>query len=520
METEGEVTKEDGDLGFTILGDIENQKAEKVHRVLPNWLANPSVIENVSDLKTCKLEDLSGLDEKLLAKLQECGFTHFFPVQQQVIPAILKCVRHGLQAGIGGFRPSDMCVSAPTGSGKTLAFVIPIVQALMKRIVCQVRALVVLPTRDLAMQVHQVFSRISKGTGLKVVLTAGHKTLSQEQSSLVKEGNCGFMSLADIIVATPGRLVDHISKTEGFTLQYLRFLVIDEADRMIDQISRDWIRQVEKAAYTSVDGSVVRKYHTKMTVANAFKIQLPLQKLLFSATLSQNPEKLMQLNLFQPRLFTSVVKATNDPDSILKKEGEFVGKYTTPAGLTEHLIQCDAGEKPLMVLYLLEKFKLSQVLCFTNTVEATHRLHLLLKLCRGSSVGEFSANLTPAQRTRLLKQFKDGEVQILVCSDAMARGMDIVEANAVICYDVPPFIKTYIHRVGRTARAGREGTAYTLVLDKQRKRFESMLKDAGKGNVQWMKVKRKALQPHIEDYEGALQKLPEVLQNEEKGKKS
>merc|ERR1712029_534832 len=134
----------------------------------------------------------------------------------------------------------------------------------------------------------------------------------------------------DILVATPGRIVDHIQKTQGFSLEHLRFLVVDEADRVMEDIQNDWLNQVEGAVYSSGK----RPRPGPLTVANALKKLVPLQKLLFSATLSQNPEKLEQMNLFEPKLFTSVVQPK---DICAKKEvddevsGEFAGKYTTPA---------------------------------------------------------------------------------------------------------------------------------------------------------------------------------------------
>ncbi|XP_078000222.1 ATP-dependent RNA helicase DDX51-like [Glandiceps talaboti] len=511
---------EDSDVvGFTILGDRKLPKTDQVHRVLPDWLSHPSIINNDMNQNKCKIEDLPQIDKQLQSRLQEMGITHFFPVQHQVIPAILSSVRNGLQCGVAGFRPSDLCVSAPTGSGKTLAFVIPVIQALMGRVVCHVRALAVLPTRDLAMQIYQVFNIYCKGTDLKVVLIGANKSFTQEQTALVTSKYCnGYMSQADIVIATPGRLVDHITRTPGFTLRSLRFLIIDEADRMMDQMSKDWIKQVENAAYdnTAENG---RPLPGPVTIASISRIHTPLQKLLFSATLSQNPEKLMHLNLFQPKLFTSVVRTSSDDVSRETKTGEFVGKYTTPVGLSEYLIQCSAGDKPQIVLYLLKEYNLSQVLCFTNSIEVTHRLYLLLKLYGGITVAEFSSSLSIQQRKRLVNQFKNGDIQIMICSDAMARGMDIIESSAVICYDVPPFIKTYIHRVGRTARAGRQGTAYTLVLDKERQAFVSSLKNCGKLNIQWMTVKMESLQAFTDSYEVALKSLQDTLEQEEKKKK-
>ncbi|XP_033638586.1 ATP-dependent RNA helicase DDX51-like [Asterias rubens] len=450
-----------------------------------------------------------GSDEEEVSSLRNGS------VQRHVIPVILDSVRLGIQTGDVGYRPRDVCVSAPTGSGKTLAFAIPIVQALLYRMVPRIRALVVLPTRDLAQQVHKVFTSLCKGTSLKPALVGGLKKFGQEQRMLVETSN--GETQCDIVVATPGRLVDHINKTQGFSLQHLRFLVIDEADRMMDQISQDWIAQVEKCAYKDSR----RQTPGPITVASCSKIQMPLQKLLFSATLSQNPEKLTQLNLFQPRLITSVVTSKNrrkqkqvDGQEALEERGEFVGKFTTPFGLKERYIQCTPGEKPLVVLHLIQSLKLSQILCFANTIESTHRLYHLLKLIGGIEVAEFSSNQTAGQRRQILKQFKAGKIELLICSDAMARGMDIENARYVISYDMPPYIKTYIHRVGRTARAGKTGVAYSLLQEYEVPKLLKMLEHAGKTNMIKHDVEEDEMEYLVESYEKALQKQPTILRVE------
>ncbi|CAC5369778.1 DDX51 [Mytilus coruscus] len=502
--------------GFTVIGEVKGKGHKQVKRVLPEWLADPSIITSDLKTKTLPVSSMSTLDQDLRDSLQKNGITQFFPVQIQVIPMMLESVKMGFLYGNGGFRPSDICVSAPTGSGKTLAFVLPIIQALKTRVTCQVRALAVLPVRDLAVQVYKVFKAYSENTQLKVVLLVGQKQFHQEQQSLVKKRSWGSESLADIIIATPGRLVDHINSTEGFNLRQLRFLVIDEADKMMDHIKQDWLSQVENAVYSNE-----RPLTGALTVARSKHMEIPLQKLLFSATLSQNPDKLQQLNLFQPKLFTSVSKGSNllkpvdivmSPEKTTQKEQEdslnendnskeegkieFIEKYTTPAGLTFN------------------------ILCFTNSVEATHRLYHLIKLVGGIEVREFSSGLHTAKRNRILQQFSKGKIDIVICSDAMARGMDVENVKYVISYDPPPFIKTYIHRVGRTARAGKVGTAITMLQKKEFFHFKKMTREAGKTSVKELKVTKADLQPMVPAFQEALEQLQEVLQVEKMKRKS
>ncbi|XP_048467645.1 ATP-dependent RNA helicase DDX51, partial [Rhincodon typus] len=462
---------------LTILGGFQKKKIQKVHRVLPQWLAKPMLVNKDIKQNLKAIENVPGIHEKLLQKLQANGIHSFFPVQTEVIPTLLESTKHGLMLGRGGYRPRDLCVSAPTGSGKTLAFVIPIVQALMDRVVCRVRALAVLPTKELAQQVCKIFSSYTEGLGLKVVIIAGQKQFAMEQASLVEHTITGYRSLADIIVATPGRLVDHIAKTDGFDLQHLRFLIIDEADRMIDNMHQDWLNKVERAVYQvnecSAPDSLFQRIKPGIcTAASHSRLQMPLQKLLFSATLTRDSEKLQQLALHQPQLFTSnytpLERETHVIQSELQESGDTIGnKYTLPEGLTEFIVPCNLRKKPLIILYFVLRMKFSRILCFTNSRDASHRLYLLLRAFGGIAVAEFSSRLSPNERRKTLREFEKGNLQILISTDASARGIDVKGVTCVVNYDAPQFIRTYIHRVGRTARAGKAGLAFTLVLKVQ-----------------------------------------------------
>ncbi|XP_072045634.1 ATP-dependent RNA helicase DDX51-like [Amphiura filiformis] len=528
-DDEEETMEEEENVGFTVLGEVEEKSRKKVLRVLPEWLSQPTIVEHDLTHNQVAVDDYALISPKIASALKQNDITHLFPVQRHVIPIILDSVRFGLHSGNAGYRPRDLCVSAPTGSGKTLAFAVPIVQALHDRVVPRIRALAVLPTRDLANQVYRVFAMLCNAVNLRAVLLGGQKSFDKEQEIFTKHSNSEGIQI-DIVVATPGRLVDHINNTKGFTLQYLRFLVIDEADRMMEAISKDWISQVEKSAYPGKYSpfgiaSLVqaRPKPGPVTLASCSQLQQPLQKLLFSATLSQNPEKLTHLNLFQPRLVTTLVNKGQQrrskgqqqvTEGEQEEKGEFVGKYTTPVGLTEFYIQCSKADKPLVVLHLTKHLHCRQVLCFTNTVEATHRLYLLVKIVGGVNVAEFSSNLKTAERQQILKQFKAGKIDLLICSDAMARGMDMDNVRFVISYGLPPYLNTYIHRVGRTARAGKPGIAFSLLQKSEVPMFKSMLKNAGKTSIEKHTVKPGDLQPLMMDYEDALDQLPHILKKE------
>uniref|UniRef100_A0A8D3CJM3 ATP-dependent RNA helicase n=1 Tax=Scophthalmus maximus TaxID=52904 RepID=A0A8D3CJM3_SCOMX len=487
--------------GFTIVGGFENKPVQKVHRVLPQWLAQPQVIHRDMKNNLVPVSEVAALCEPLVKKLQSHGIQHLFPVQAEVIPAILESLQPGLLFGRGGYQPRDICVSAPTGSGKTLAFVIPVIQVLMRRVVCEVRALAVLPTKELAQQVCKVFTSYAEGTTLKVVMLAGQRSFAAEQASLSEHRGGRRCSLADVVVATPGRLVDHINKNSGLCLEHLRFLIIDEADRMIDSMHQSWLSQVVRAVYRSGSDSRAtsmfsRTEPAQVTAASLSPPQMFLQKLLFSATLTQNPEKLQQLGLRQPRLFSSI-HAT--PAAPAHKQDRF----DFPQGLTEHYVPCTLSKKPLLILHFILRLKLSPILCFTNSRETAHRLFLLVQLFGGVNAAEFSSRLSPGERKKTLKEFEQGKIQLLVSTDAAARGIDF-----------DGYIRTYIHRIGRTARAGKAGLAFTFLLQVQEKSFLQMVAEAGSPGIQKQIVKPENLQTMEARYEQTLRELEKVVKDQ------
>ncbi|KAF7649916.1 hypothetical protein LDENG_00133790 [Lucifuga dentata] len=509
-ETETNRTKQDTEktsapTGFPVLGGFENKPVQKVHRVLPQWLAQPDVIHRDIKNNLLPVSDVQGLSARLVKKLENNGIQRFFPVQAEVIPAILDGARQGLLIGQGGKQ-----------SGKTLAFVIPVIQVLMERVVCEVRALAVLPTKELAQQVCKVFTSYAEGTPLKVVMLAGQKSFAAEQASLSELRGGRRRSLADVVVATPGRLVDHINKNLGFCLKHLRYLIIDEADRMIDSMHQSWLSQVTKAVYRTGSGpegvSIFRRTEPRyITAASLSPPQIPLQKLLFSATLTQNPEKLQQLGLHQPRLFSSAHSGSSSTSAAVLKTQE---RFNFPEGLTEYYVPCTLSRKPLLILHFILRMKFSPVLCFTNSREAAHRLYLLVQLFGGVEAAEFSSRLSPGERKRKLKDFEQGKIQLLISTDAAARGIDINGVKCVVNYDAPQYVRTYIHRIGRTARAGKVGLAFTFLLGVQEKNFLQMVSEAGSPGIKRQIVKPESLKSMEARYEETLQELASVIKDE------
>ncbi|KDQ19346.1 hypothetical protein BOTBODRAFT_62759 [Botryobasidium botryosum FD-172 SS1] len=488
------------------------------------------------------------LSEKTRKRLGELGISELFAVQTALLPFLLPLppARALLYSPYEPLR--DVCVSAPTGSGKTLAYALPILETLSSRVVTRLRALIVLPTRDLVSQVRETFEALCKGRGLKIGVATGQHSFSQEQMQLVGDSEFplqGGQSKVDILICTPGRLMDHLKETPNFTLQHLRFLVIDEADRLITQAFQDWLAQVLAATRPPTATEALNPlspasldqmyagipYHDALAPAwlhlarSVPSIHTDLdetkhsscQKLLFSATLTRDPSKIAALNLRDPKYF--VVKESIGEQEEEAMQGE---QFSMPATLTEHMIVCQTIQKPLMLFYLVHTHSVTNALVFTKSAESTTRLVRLFEFFEHAWASKeggrkpvvaraYSSDLSNAERKSILEKFRDEEIGILVCSDLISRGIDISHVNHVVSYDAPVDMRKYVHRVGRTARAGRTGDAWSLVEEQEARYFKKMLSTANHLNqVAKMKVADKVLAPFMEHYEDALKQLREV----------
>ncbi|XP_055845055.1 probable ATP-dependent RNA helicase Dbp73D [Episyrphus balteatus] len=499
---------------FQVLGSNVFDRKPKVEMVLPPWLAHPTVIAT-SIVESSEQEDsfvskADYLSDHLKESLKELSIDNLFPVQKSVIPWVLTAHSKPYP-----FRPRDICVSAPTGSGKTLAFAVPIVQLLENRVEKKIRALVVLPVAELALQVYKVFKKLTDKTNLSVCLLTKSNPFPLEQQKLVESYKGKFYSKADIVITTPGRLVEHLHATNGFCLKSLKFLVIDEADRIMNQVHHNWLYHLDNHVKTTSDMLLSGRtaplcIHELESVA----CNQP-HKMLFSATLSQDPEKLQGIRLFQPKLFTSVL---TNLDELKEKfveartaeiREEFIGKYTTPAELTEKYCLTESRIKPLTLYSLITENNWTKFLCFTNSVESSGRLAFVLKYLfdKRMVIEELSGALNPKMRASVLSTFARGKTNGLICSDALARGIDIPDVDIVISYDPARHIKTYIHRIGRTARAGRPGTAITMLTQKELNSFNHTLSEVGKVITEEIKVTTDVEENNAQKYAKALSEL-------------
>jgi ATP-dependent RNA helicase DDX51/DBP6 len=519
------------------------------------YLAHQRVIETkeLTPLEEVCEASTTPLSDFVIQNLKKLGMTQLFPVQAEVIPFVLR-------SGIWG---GDVCVCAPTGSGKTLAYVIPIVQQLHLRSLRRLRALVLVPTHDLVVQVANVFMAMVQGTDLIVEALYGNKGFESEQHRLVPPkplfGHLeGGSSAVDIVVSTPGRLIDHLQETPGFTLQHLQFLVLDEADRLLMHSFQDWLHKVLEAIHRPHEGAMNRPFQaatgslfsttrgsdalnasfkngsndassflegssslpldgTKidavtnrsafLNVAVLERQYTQLQKLLFSATLTQNPEKINSLRLVNPQYFTAVSAGK----SYL---------YTIPSTLEQNLTVCTEQHKPLLLLHLLMQYKDAQTLCFVRSIDTAHRLTLLLKFLHaeeflnGHPIYEYSSSLTQQERNQIILKFKSGAPGVIICSDVMARGLDIDHVRAVVNYDLPFHVKTYVHRVGRTGRAGRAGTSWSIALKEEVKKFKASLTKAENATQNYIPLPYEEIKRHFARYREALRQLAIEMERE------
>ncbi|KAL2205434.1 P-loop containing nucleoside triphosphate hydrolase protein [Sarocladium strictum] len=571
---------------------VEFDTSQPGYETLPSWLAQP--IRVSPDHKT-PFGDLDILP-KAARFLEEKGFENAFAVQTAAIPLLMPTSKQ---------QPGDVLISAATGSGKTLAYALPIVRDLSSGVVTRLRALVVLPTRELVGQAQDVFELCAKayqGGGRKRVrigVSFGGQLLRNEQETLIEretrfapeeyaklqkeikarraaelgleeddeevddvdfEGTdprlgkwkgdvIDFSSKVDILICTPGRLVEHLEQTPGFSLDYVRWLVVDEADKLLSQSFQGWL------------DTVLEKFKTRLYGARQFPDMdyEGVRKVVLSATLTRDLGLLNQLSLRRPKL---VVLETGEDTRVIE--------HSLPSQLKEFAVRVhETNLKPLYLLDMLNDGHMTGIseppaprrqtaedsddtssegssdsdsdsdtssaateasptptkatagshlptcLIFTKSNESALRLSRLLTILSPSLTSHIATitSTTPtSQRRKLLRSISlpSSPLRLLVASDLVARGIDIRNLDHVINYDLPASVAGYVHRVGRTARAGRSGCAWTLVADEESGWFWGKIAKA-KGIERMQRVERVRVEEMGEDrvgeYEDALDRL-------------
>jgi superfamily II DNA/RNA helicase len=344
-----------------------------------------------------------GLSEEILKSIKEIGYETPSEIQQQAIPHVLM--------------GRDILGCAQTGTGKTASFMIPLVEILItgQSKSRMPRSLILAPTRELAMQVSEDFNIFNKYLKLQMALLIGGISFSEQDGKLAKG--------VDVLVATPGRLLDHIERGKVM-LKDVKILVIDEADRMLDM---GFIPDIEKI--------------TKLLP----KIR---QTLFFSATLSDEIRHIGKNFVINPK------EISVNPDT------------TTATNIESYLINTSHEDKLSNLKKILNIEKIKNAVIFCNKKIDINKVNIFLKKNKFSTVC-LHGDMNQSARINSLEEFKSGLAKILVASDVAARGLDIAGLSHVFNYDVPNNPEDYIHRIGRTGRAGLSGKAFTLCSEKE-----------------------------------------------------
>ncbi|KAH9997340.1 DEAD-domain-containing protein [Russula vinacea] len=338
-----------------------------------------------------------GLIQPLLEAIERVGYKTPTDIQLEALPPALQ--------------GRDIIGVASTGSGKTAAFALPILQKLWDE-PNGLFACVLAPTRELAYQISQQFEALGSAMGVRCIVLVGGMDMVTQSIALAKRPH--------IVVATPGRLKDHLENTKGFSLRGLRFLVLDEADRLLDMDFGP-----------DIDG-ILRAIPKERTTY------------LFSATMTTKVAKLQRASLSNP------VRV------------EVSTKYSTVSTLLQYYLFIPLSQKDVHLVYLTNSLAQNSIIVFTRTVHDAQRLSIILRNL-GFAAIPLHGQLSQSQRLGSLSKFQSGSRKILVATDVASRGLDIPAVDVIINFDIPTHSKDYIHRVGRTARAGRAGKSITLV---------------------------------------------------------
>lgn len=384
-----------------LVNELERKKAEEFFE------SDPFAAQEFAKTKFETFADLK-LSRPIMRAITQVGFEKPTPIQQRAIPVALT--------------GKDICASAQTGSGKTAAFLLPILERLQfrSRRVQSTRVMIICPVRELATQCQSMLEQLARFTDITSALAVGGLPLKPQEVEL--------RNRPDVVICTPGRMIDHLRNSKSIHMDDLEILVLDEADRLLE------------LGFTEEVNELVRM------------CPVARQTMLFSATLTSKVDQLIELSMKRP------VRISTDPLFDMAK----------------HLVQEFVRIRPnreddreAILLALCTRTFRTNTIVFMETKSHAHRMMIVFGLA-GINAAELHGNLTQKERLEALQSFRDGKADILLCTDVAARGIDVKGVHAVINYEMPKDLTTYVHRVGRTARAGRNGRAVTLTSESRR----------------------------------------------------
>ena len=355
------------------------------------------------------------LTKPLLRALEDMSISEPTPIQLKAFPVIMS--------------GRDAVGIAQTGTGKTLSYLLPILRMLDYSEQRPPRVVIVVPTRELVVQVVQEIEKLSKYMSLRVFGVYGASNINTQKARL-------FEGL-DILVGTPGRLID-LTLSNSLQFKSIKKLVIDEADEMLNLGFRPQLMQLLEA------------------------MPLKRQSLLFSATMSEEVELLINRYFLSPETLEIIARGT--PADKITQQAYFVPNFYTKLNLLKRLLQ--------------DQHDWTKVLLFVNNKTRAGELETMLETT-GVEIGVMHSNKSQTNRFAAIKQFQEGSLRVLIATDVMARGLDLQGITHVINFDIPTVPDTYVHRIGRTGRAGQTGVAIALVSDFDKAQFKAIEKQLG-----------------------------------------
>lgn len=436
IERNIDVPDSKNDIGA--MEEIEDRVKDK--RKTEYFAAEEELPEKEDDLLSFNQMNIS---RPLMKGLNDLGYVKPTRIQSMTVPVALM--------------GKDICGAASTGSGKTAAFLIPILERLLYRPknIAAIRVLILTPTRELAAQCHSVAVSLAKYTDIVFSLCVGGMSNQQQEQELRKR--------PDVLIATPGRLIDHVNNSANFSLDQIEILILDEADRMLEEGFQAEMQEIIKSCPRG------------------------RQTLLFSATMTDDVDQMIRLSLNKPvRLFLDPRKsvASNLVQEFIrvripaKADAVEAKKRTEDLHISMDPVECSVRESILVAL--CQRTYKTRTIVFFPSKSLCHKMKIVFGLL-GMKAAELHGNLTQLQRLESLEAFRDGKVDFLLATDLAARGLDIAGVETVINFQMPAQYERYVHRVGRTARADRSGKAVTLIGEQERKMLKMVVKNLRPG---------------------------------------
>lgn len=476
MDSAGQNSSEDGDVDGRDTADSKPKVIADDYfdqSVVPFDPPTKEELEKDSLEKPfASLPASASLSRPVLLGLSSMSITTPTPIQRQAIPL--------------GMLGKDLVCSSVTGSGKTLGYMVPIVERLMwrdRKGGGRTRVMVLTPTRELAVQVFQVGKLLARFTDLTFSLCVGGMDLRTQEAELRER--------PEIVIGTPGRVIDHVRNTRGFSLETLEILVIDEADRILEEGFQDELEEIIRNCPRS------------------------RQTMLFSATVNESVADLAKLSLDKPvRIMIDSPKSTAlglTQEFLKVKDNSSRKDSKSPTDLTREAI--------LITLCKTSAFSKGRTIIFFRSKAGAHRMKIIFSLFF-LKAAELHGNLTQQQRLAALQQFKDGQTSYLLATDLASRGLDIKGVERVINYEPPTQYDVYLHRIGRTARAGAKGSALTLVGESDRRLVKEARKHclASQGAIKQRRVDPNLVKDVRKELENLSSTIAEILVEEKEEK--